>query len=95
MWYLQPTTTPAPQLLYDMGMETDLNKVHVTSNLSTVHAPYLEITHLPLHVTPPKAKNLPLPLQIISTPEQVSLWQPWLNWRQNRMTGATLSLQWA
>lgn len=66
-WYLQSSRPPAAQLLYDMGMEPDIDQIE--EELGTTElAPYPPIPHHAPHKLPTKAVIYPIPLRISPQP---------------------------
>jgi hypothetical protein len=67
-WYLQPTRPPFAQMLYDLGLEMPPTEPIPLPILPAIYPP----SHPPSPV-PHRAKQLPLPLRLSSTPESTIL----------------------
>ena len=76
-WYLQPTRPPAPQLLYDLGLEADTEPMTANGPLPTpaigttspISIKWPPLLHVPSpHPTPPACFHTPLPLRVTDTP---------------------------
>jgi hypothetical protein len=66
-WYLQPSRPPAAQLLFDMGMEPDIEDME-DDNEQCECATYPPLPHKAPHKLPTKAVIYPIPLRLSPQP---------------------------
>jgi hypothetical protein len=73
-WYLQPHRPPMAQLLFEMGMELDVEEEsEIDVPQVTPKADLPPITKTDILLTPNEAKNTPLPLRLSAKPMQVRI----------------------
>ncbi len=90
-WYLQPTQPPAAQLLYDLGLEAEIDYISITGpiyltppgTITSILVPWPPLPPGPFlnatsSKTPPLSLYAPLPLQVTDAPHTVGAKAAWV-----------------